>query len=1029
MTLVTWRYPVRSAALVLFLALLADSAPAWAQAQSGDVRAAKNAVAGLDVAPGVEATLFASEPAITSLTNIDIDARGRVWVCEVVNYRKNRGRRKAGDRILILEDTNGDGRSDKQTVFYQGRDVDSAMGICVLGNRVIVSCSPNVLVFTDVDGDDKPDRKEILFSKTGQPQHDHSAHSFLFGPDGKMYWNFGNTGGAVHDYKGQPIVDLAGHTVVDNGRPYYGGMPFRCDLDGGRFEVLAHNFRNNYEITVDSFGTLWQSDNDDDGNRSVRINFVMEFGNYGYRDELTGAGWRAARTGMHAQVPVRHWHQNDPGVMPNLLQTGAGSPTGITIYEGRLLPKVFHDQVIHCDAGPNVVRAYPATVDGAGYKARVVNLVKGARDNWFRPADVCVAPDGSVFVSDWYDPGVGGHNQRDLDRGRLFRIAPVGHKYRPPKIDVSTVAGAISALKNPAFSVRYLAFTALQAGGVEARTALRLLAADRQANPRHRARAVWVLGKSGSASQAADVAERAMADGDADLRIVGLRLARQIEYDIITAVSRLADDPSSRVRRECLVALRTTKSPEVPALWARLASGYDGVDRWYLEALGIAAEPWWDACLAAWAKLKPDAFDSAAGRRIIWRSRATGTAARLAEIISDTKTPLADLPGYLRALDYQPTHFRQAAALALVTGEHGEDTERSGLVIREALKRVGALDLRTNSEARLAINRVVERQKGTSGFVSLVGRFGLADRYPELARMAQRQPDTQLGIDSVRVLLAKGQRDLLGRGLAVGKEVETTALARALANASDARAAAVLAPLINDSKRPLPVRREAVRGVIRGSRGGANTVLARVRKKTLPMELRQAAGAALVTHPDAGVRKQAIALFPSPPSKDNKPLPTIAQLAGRKGNAGRGQKLFSTTATCAKCHKVNGQGKEVGPDLSGVGRKLGRSALYESVLFPSAGISHNYESYVAVLADGTLVTGLLISRTPESVTIRNPEAIDRKIAVGDIEELKKQTISLMPADLQKLMTAADLVDVVEYLTTLRATIPAAKKSK
>ena len=99
------------------------------------------------------------------------------------------------------------------------------------------------------------------------------------------------------------------------------------------------------------------------------------------------------------------------------------------------------------------------------------------------------------------------------------------------------------------------------------------------------------------------------------------------------------------------------------------------------------------------------------------------------------------------------------------------------------------------------------------------------------------------------------------------------------------------------------------------------------------------------------------------------------------------------------------------------------------MLFPSAGISHNYESYVAVLADGTLVTGLLISRTPESVTIRNPEAIDRKIAVGDIEELKKQTISLMPADLQKLMTAADLVDVVEYLTTLRATIPAAKKSK
>ena len=197
---------------------------------------------------------------------------------------------------------------------------------------------------------------------------------------------------------------------------------------------------------------------------------------------------------------------------------------------------------------------------------------------------------------------------------------------------------------------------------------------------------MWVLGKSGSASQAASVAERAMTDGDADLRIVGLRLARQIEYDIVAAVSKLVDDPSSRVRRECLVALKTTKSQDVPGLWARLASGYDGLDRWYLEALGIAADGRWDACLAARARLKPGAADSLAGRRLTWRSRGTGTAARLAEIISDTKTPLADLPGYLRALDYQSTRSRHQAALALVTGEYGEDTERSGLVIREALE-------------------------------------------------------------------------------------------------------------------------------------------------------------------------------------------------------------------------------------------------------------------------------------------------------------------------------------------------------
>ncbi|MEX0716658.1 MAG: PVC-type heme-binding CxxCH protein, partial [Planctomycetaceae bacterium] len=141
-----------------------------------------NAVAGLDVAEGLEVSLFAGEPMLLNPTNIDIDHRGRVWVCEVVNYRGKNGTRPEGDRILILEDTDGDGQADKRTVYYQGRDIDSAMGICVLGNKVIVSCSPNVFVFTDEDGDDKPDKKELLFTKTGAAQHDHSAHAFVFGP-------------------------------------------------------------------------------------------------------------------------------------------------------------------------------------------------------------------------------------------------------------------------------------------------------------------------------------------------------------------------------------------------------------------------------------------------------------------------------------------------------------------------------------------------------------------------------------------------------------------------------------------------------------------------------------------------------------------------------------------------------------------------------------------------------------------------------------------------------------------------------
>ena len=187
----------------------------------------------------------------------------------------------------------------------------------------------------------------------------------------------------------------------------------------------------------------------------------MEGGNFGYTDEMTGAGWRSPRTNMETEIPLQHWHLNDPGVVPNLIQTGAGSPTGICFYEGTLLPEVFRNQIIHTDAGPNVVRAYPAKKSGAGYTAEMVNILVGTRDNWFRPSDVCVAPDGSLIVADWYDPGVGGHRMGDVDKGRLFRVAPPKSRYQSPKVDVSTVDGAIEALKSPNLVARYLAWTAL----------------------------------------------------------------------------------------------------------------------------------------------------------------------------------------------------------------------------------------------------------------------------------------------------------------------------------------------------------------------------------------------------------------------------------------------------------------------------------------------------------------------------------------------------------------------------------------
>ncbi len=975
------------------------------------------AVAALDVAEGLEATLFASEPQLLSVTNLDIDARGRVWVCEVVNYRRHDGERPEGDRILILEDRDHDGRADQVKVFYQGRDVDSAMGICVLGNRVLVSASPKIIIFTDENGDDIPDRKEIFFDRTGQPQHDHSAHTFLFGPDGKLYWNFGNTGQKVCRPDGSIVCERWGRQVEDNGKPFYGGMVFRCEPDGSRFEVLAHNFRNNYEVTVDSFGNLWQSDNDDDGNRGVRINFVMEYGNYGYREELTGAGWQSPRSNWEEEIPRRHWHQNDPGVIPNLLHTGAGSPTGITIYEGRLLPRVFWDQVIHCDAGPNVVRAYITEPDGAGYRARIVNIVHGARDNWFRPADVCVAPDGSLFITDWYDPGVGGHNMVDMERGRIFRVAPPGYPYRVPEFDFQTPRGACEALRNPNYAVRYLAFTALIGMGSQAADALEAMVAG-ESNPRWRARALWVLGQLAGYGQR--TVQLALEDSDPYVRIVGIRLARQLDLPLMPLWNEyLHKETHLHVLRECAIALHRRHEKGTSEIWAQLALRYPPGDRWYLEALGIGAEGQWDACCEAWLQLAgSQVLATPAGRDIVWRSRGQRSAEWLADIILQGNQVAGPLARYFRALDFQSPENRSTALLSLWHSKDRWDPMDRKLVAIEVLTRLQPETLNDPVD-RTVLHEELAPLPRDESFVRLVGRWRAEPFYDELLRLALEHPNSSLRIEALRQLFQLQQSSRL---LAVlhGEDVEVAVKAvDVLGLWADGQSTRLLIELVQDGSKDLELRRRAV-GALGRSQNGARWLIRSVEQDQLEPALREATAQALHRSPHAEARVAAQKLFPLPSGRDDRPFPPIDRLATMTGNATRGQEVFRTVGQCANCHQVGTIGKAVGPALTEIGGKLSRQALFESILFPSAGISHNYETYAVATSDGEVLTGLIVSRTDQELLLKTQEAVVRRLAIADVEFVRKLEVSLMPADLAKQLAIQDLVDLVEYLTTLRS---------
>ncbi|GAB3505324.1 hypothetical protein GCM10027341_36770 [Spirosoma knui] len=989
----------------------------FAQLTDDDKHDPKYAVGSLNVAPGLEATLFASEPMLTNPTDIDVDAKGRVWVCEAYNYRpaiNGNPTRKEGDRIVILEDQNGDGKADVSKVFFQDPSIESPLGIWVQGNKVIVSDSPNVWVLTDENGDDKADKKELLFTGIGGEQHDHGMHTFVFGPDGKWYFNFGNEGGQLLDKDGKPVIDIATGKAI-NKENFKQGMVFRCDPDGKNVELLGQNFRNNYEVAVDSYGTLWQSDNDDDGNKSVRINYVMEYGNYGYTDEMTGAGWQANRDNIEPETPRRHWHLNDPGVVPNLLQTGAGSPTGIIVYEGKLLPQQFQGQVIHCDAGPNVVRSYPVQKDGAGYKAEIVNVLEGARDQWFRPADVCVAPDGSLIIADWYDPGVGGHQAGDQNRGRVYRVAPPNSPYKMPKVDVTTTEGAIEALQSPNMAIRYAGWQKLHDMGAKAEKPLAKLYKS-SSDPRMQARALWLLSKLNNGSK---YVETALKSDNPDLRITALRAARQLGADqTIKAVKQLVNDRNggpadAQVQRECALALRRSTSSEAPGLWAQLASRHDGKDRWYLEALGIGADGNWDSYYTAWVKqMNNNPLANAGGQDIVWRARTKESVPMLAKLAGDASVDLNQRLRYFRAFDFNPGATEKSTALLAILQENSGSVD----VTKLALRHLDPAFVKSSDVAASALTKLMNDVYGTPEYIELVTRYQPSSENTRLKQLAVQKALDGMGRDAARQLLRQQGGPMVWEVVNGTDPEAATNMLMALRRVGSKESIEILKTVALDEKRPTPLRREATRS-LGGSGDGEDLVIALLKSGDIKGEYKAAAVQGVSGSWRKKIRQDAASFLDAGSVATTKKLPAMNELLAMNGDVSKGLNVFKTN--CSTCHQVNSDGMDFGPKLSEIGSKLPKEGQYLAILHPDAGISFGYEGWEVKFKDGSTMSGIVSSKTETDLQMKFPGGVVQNYKMSDVVSMKKMDSSMMPSGLQEAMSTQELVDLVEYLSSLK----------
>lgn len=980
------------------------------------------------VSDGLELSLWASEPLFVNPTCMDVDHLSRVWVCEAVNYRAkaNPPLRPEGDRIVILEDTKGAGKADKATVFYQGKDLQAPLGIAVAkdpvgsGYKVYVCQSPDLLLFEDKDGKGKadgPPRK--LLTNFGGTNHDHGIHGILLGPDGKLYFSVGDTG--VHGLQG---ADKKGPTWKSNSTDCRAGTVWRCNLDGTGLEMIAHNFRNEYEPCVDSFGTVFVSDNDDDGNQQTRICYVMPGGNYGY----------------HPRGPGQtHWHEEQPGVVTKILRTGFGSPTGICVYEGTLLPKKYQGQLLHTDAGPRHVRCYHLTPNGASYDVEREDMVQST-DNWFRPSDVCVAPDGSVYVADWYDPGVGGHGMGDWTRGRIFRIAPKSNKPGVPKVDLEGKEGLTAALASPALSVRYMAIAKLLSMDQKAAVELLEAAAVQKDNDWLRARSLWLLGKLGRMR----LVTTAFHDPDPRFRILAMRVLKDYQNQSPADYmddwkQKLINDSDAAVRREALLLLRNAEPARAKPLILALAKKYDGKDRFYLNAIGIAAGHFdkarRDVILADFDQQFPQWNEQVAN--LVWELRPTQVLPRLEKQLLDAKLPAAQRGQIVDILAAAEGIEAGKTLLKVLQSDVPPDVRNH---IVENLKQFlpGKWSaLRPTPELASAITRLLGQAESKPTALALIGA---ADKNDTLAKVTAIIKDAKesgpirtsaiqtLGVlTSVEAITAL-EAVLAGEALPLRTEAVNALGKQAQQNAKrPATGAAVkaLQKLVTEAKQDASLRQAAVTA-LSGSRPGTIWLLELNDKKQLPENLKPEVARLLRNSPYQDLRNKAMIAFPPPGRIDPKKLPAIPALVARKGKADHGKLLLAATAKndlqCLKCHTIRGQGGQIGPDLSVIGKKAGRDNLFESILMPSKAIADQYVTWIIETKKGVVVSGLIIEETATHITLRDANGKDTKVDKKEVDVRAKDPKSIMPDNLLVYMTEDDLVDIVEYLATLKTPV-------
>lgn len=979
------------------------------------------------------------------------------------------------ERISLVEDTDRDGKADKSTVFADGfNDLTAgiAAGVLARKSEVWFACIPDLWHLRDVNGDGKAETRQPLqhgyavrFGFYG-----HDLHGLRIGPDGRLYFSIGDRGLNVLTKEGKRVSSPEGGAVL------------RCNLDGSDLEIFATGLRNPQELAFDQYGNLFTGDNNSDGGDQARWVYLVEGGDSGWRIGWQFITSPVSRGPWNAEKMWHPQNDEQPAFIVPPLANLANGPSGLTFNPGPGLPAEYAHHFFMCDfrgtPASSLVHSFALKPKGAAFE-----VVDGKRFiSQILATDVEFGMDGALYISDWVEgwgkTGKGRiyrmyHPQqrsnslvshtRDLmahgferrtpneliqllswpdqrvrqeaqfelaARGSksiaplaqvarkktnqlarlhaiwgLGQIARSGQRHGETPLKSDALKPMVTLLKDSDAEVRAQAAKVLtDSPYAPARRSLARLTEDAQ-HPRVQFFATMALGKLGGRSSAEPVVAmlRRNADQDAYLRhasVMALSWMRDT-----AALKRAAKDNASSVRLAALLALRRLESPEVAKFLQ------DPEPRVVLEAArAIYDLPIADALPDLAALARQPIASGPLLRRVINANYRIGDAASAQALAMLSVRDTVPEGNRVEALEVLG-NWAKPSGRDRVTGLWRLISERDASAAVEALRPVLAELLTTSSDK---IQTVAAR---------LAGQYRLSEASDALIALA-KAPSAQAKVrsEALRALTALNH-SLLPELLKLAAESEHETLrmeaVRLLAKLNPESGAERLASALQSGT--VAEKQSALLALGEMSNATADKVMAEWMDKlvagTVPMPLQ------LELVESAGKRKTPDIVEKLARFEKSRGTNEIAQFVEtlEGGNAAAGREIFfeKAEASCARCHKVGGEGGEAGPPLDKTLAARTREYLLESIIAPNKQIAPGYENTMVLLKNGDAHAGTVKSETETELVLNSTEVNGPvTIAKKDVET-RRQGGSGMPEGVGELISKRDLRDLVEFLSTLK----------